>query len=174
MLVLKLITVAAGADAKTVAAQVNQNTELTGVTATAVNKMEIVKVHATGNVSFVIGTDTSTSNSATITTTNIASTSDITALRDAINDKSGTTGITAEVVNNDKSRIILTHATGDDIVISGIATTGPAMTVRSLGADGTDTNSMGSTDTTRGMVIGTRAASATSIATQLHKVEVVQ
>ena len=39
------------------------------------------------------------------------------------------------------------------------------MTVRSLGADETDTNSMGSTATTRSLVIGTRAASATSLAT---------
>ena len=83
------------------------------------------------------------------TSTNISATSDISALRDAINDKSGTTGITAEVVNNDKSRIILTHATGDDIVISGISSTGPALTVRSLGADETDTNSMGSTEQQR-------------------------
>ena len=161
----KALTVAAGADAKTVAAQVNGATESTGVTATAVNKMEIVKVHAAGNASFVIGRDTSTSNSATITTTNIASTSDIRALRDAINDKFSTTQISAAVVNGDNSRLILTHATGDDIVISGMSSTGPAMTVRSLGADGTDTNSMGSTDTTASMVIGTRAASATSIAT---------
>ena len=102
------------------------------------------------------------SNSATITTTNIASVSDLTALRDAINDKSGTTKITADVVNNDKSRIILTHATGEDIIISGISA--GIMTVRSLGADETDTQSMGSTDTTSMMVIGTRAASA-SIAT---------
>lgn len=164
----KVITVAGGADAKTVAASVNQNTELTGVSATAVTKAEIVAVHSTGNVQFVIGTDTSTSNSATITSTNISATSDISALRDAINDKSGTTGITAEVVNNDKSRIILTHATGDDIVISGISTSGPALTVRSLGADETDTNSMGSTDTTASMVVGTRAASATALATAVQ------
>ncbi len=156
----KVVTVAANASAKTAAASVNQNTELTGVSATAVTKAEIAKVHATGNVGFVIGNGT---NSATITTTNISSTSDISALRDAINDKSGTTSITAAVVNNDKSRIILTHATGEDIIISGISA--GIMTVRSLGADGTDTNSMGSTATTRSLVIGTRAASATSLAT---------
>ena len=155
----KVITVAANASAKTVAASVNQNTELTGVTATAVTKAEIAKVHATGNVGFTIGDG---SNSATITTTNIASVSDLTALRDAINDKSGTTKITADVVNNDKSRIILTHATGEDIIISGISA--GIMTVRSLGADETDTQSMGSTDTTSMMVIGTRAAAAASIA----------
>ena len=28
---------------------------------------------------------------------------------------------TVAVVNNDKSRIILTHATGEDIIISGIS-----------------------------------------------------
>ena len=156
----KVITVAANASAKTVAASVNQNAELTGVTATAVTKAEIAKVHATGNVGFTIGDG---SNSATITTTNIASVSDLTALRDAINDKSGTTKITADVVNNDKSRIILTHATGEDIIISGISA--GIMTVRSLGADETDTQSMGSTDTTSMMVIGTRAAATASIAT---------
>ena len=156
----KVVTVAANASAKTAAASVNQNTELTGVSATAVTKAEIAKVHATGNVGFVIGNGT---NSATITTTNVASTSDITALRDAINDKSGTTSITAAIVNNDKSRIILTHATGEDIIISGISA--GIMTVRSLGADETDTNSMGSTATTRSLVIGTRAASATTLAT---------
>lgn len=155
----KVITVAANASAKTVAASVNQNAELTGVTATAVTKAEIAKVHATGNVGFTIGDG---SNSATITTTNISSISDLTALRDAINDKSGTTKITADVVNNDKSRIILTHATGEDIIISGISA--GIMTVRSLGADETDTQSMGSTDTTAMMVIGTRAAAAASIA----------
>ena len=155
----KVITVAANASAKTVAASVNQNAELTGVNATAVTKAEIAKVHATGNVGFTIGDG---SNSATITTTNIASVSDLTALRDAINDKSGTTKITADVVNNDKSRIILTHATGEDIIISGISA--GIMTVRSLGADETDTQSMGSTDTTSMMVIGTRAAAAASIA----------
>ena len=36
------------------------------------------------------------------------------------------------------SRIILTHATGEDIIISGISA--GIMTVRSLGADETDTN----------------------------------
>ena len=159
----KVLTVAANASAKTVAATVNQNTELTGVSATAVTKAEIAKLHATGNVGFTIGNGT---DSATITTTNIASVSDLTDLRDAINDKSGTTKITADIVNNDKSRIILTHATGEDIIISGISA--GIMTVRSLGADETDTNSMGSTDTTAMMVIGTRAAAAASLSTAVQ------
>ena len=154
----KIVTVAANASAKTVASSVNQNTELTGVTATAKTMAQISKLHAAGNVGFVIGNGT---NSATITTTNIASVSDLTALRDAINDKSGTTSITAEVVNNDKSRINLTHATGEDIIISGISA--GIMTVRSMDADKATTNAMSSATTTRALVIGTRAASITGL-----------
>ena len=119
---------------------------------------QISKVHAAGNVGFVIGNGT---DSATITTTNIASVSDITALRDAINDKSGTTKITAEIVNNDKSRINLTHATGEDIIISGISA--GILTVRSMDADRATTNAMSSATTTRAMVIGTRALSLTAL-----------
>ena len=50
-------------------------------------------------------------------------------------------------------------------MISSIASTSPAMTVRSLGADESSTNSMSSTDTTRAMVIGTRNATTTGLAT---------
>ena len=47
------------------------------------------------------------------------------------------------------------------------------MTVRSLGADETDTNSMGSTDTTASMVVGTRAASAAAMATAVKLTQLV-
>jgi len=150
----KAVSVAANASAKTVAASVNENTELTGVSATAVSKMEISSVHATGNIAFTIGNGSS---SAAITTTNISDVSDLTALRDAINDKSGTTGITAEVVNNDTSKLILTHSTGEDIIISSM--TAGDMFIRSLDATGSSTNSMSATDSTGGLTVGTRTAS---------------
>jgi len=153
----KAISVAANASAKTVAASVNENTELTGVSATAVSKMEISSVHATGNIGFTIGNG---SNSAAITTTNISDVSDLTALRDAINDKSGTTGITAEVVNNDTSKLILTHSTGEDIIISSMSA--GDMFIRSLDATGASTNSMSATDTTGGITVGTRTASGST------------
>jgi len=153
----KAISVAANASAKTVAAQVNENTELTGVSATAVSKMEISSVNATGNVAFTIGNGSS---SAAITTTNISDVSDLTALRDAINDKSGTTGITAEVVNNDTSKLILTHSTGEDIIISSM--TAGDMFIRSLDATASSTNSMSATDTTGGLTVGTRTASGSA------------
>ena len=75
----------------TFASSVNGKTESTGVEATAVTKAEIVSLSGAGDVGFTIGNGT---NSATITTTTISAISDITALRDAINDKTGTTNIT--------------------------------------------------------------------------------
>ena len=115
------VTVAAGASAATFASSVNGKTESTGVEATVVTKAEIVGLSGAGNVGFVIGNGT---NSATINTTAISSISDLTALRDAINDKTGTTNITASLKNADASRIMLTHATGEDIVITGMLSTG--------------------------------------------------
>ena len=153
----KAVAVAAGASASTVASSVNSNTELTGVSATAVTKMEISSVHDTGNVAFTIGNGSS---SAAITTTNITDVSDITALRDAINDKSGTTGITAASVNNDTSKLILTHSTGEDIIISSMSS--GDMFVRALDATESSTNSMAATDSTQGLTIGDRTAANSS------------
>ena len=155
------VTVAAGASAATFASSVNGKTESTGVEATAVTKAEIVGLSGAGNVGFVIGNGT---NSATINTTAISSISDLTALRDAINDKTGTTNITASLKNADASRIMLTHATGEDIVITGMLSTGVSMTMRSLGADETTTQALSAGSTTQGIVIGARGASVAAIA----------
>ena len=159
------VTIAANSSAKTAAANINQKSELTGVTATAVTKAEISKVHATGNVGFTIGTGTTTTgtsqDAAVITTTNVSDISDLTVLRDAINDKSGITGITAALRNDDKSKIVLTHATGEDIIISSV--TANNMTVRSLDSTGAETNARSADDTESMLVIGDRSASTNNI-----------
>ncbi len=160
------VTVAAGASAATFASAVNGQTESTGVEASAVTKAEIVGLSGAGNIGFVIGNGT---NSATINTTAISSISDLTALRDAINDKTGTTNITANLKNADSSRILLTHATGEDIVISGMLSTGVSMTMRSLGADETTTQALSSGSTTQGIVMGARAASAAGVLATIAK-----
>ena len=159
------VTIAANSSAKTAAANINQKSELTGVTATAVTKAEISKVHATGNVGFTIGTGTTTTgtsqDAAVITTTNVSDISDLTVLRDAINDKSGVTGITAALRNDDKSKIVLTHATGEDIIISSV--TANNMTVRSLDSTGAETNAKSADDTESMLVIGSRSADTDNI-----------
>ena len=159
------VTIAANSSAKTAAANINQKSELTGVTATAVTKAEISKVHATGNVGFTIGTGTTTTgtsqDAAVITTTNVSDISDLTVLRDAINDKSGVTGITAALRNDDKSKIVLTHATGEDIIISSVSANN--MTVRSLDSTGAETNAKSADDTESMLVIGSRSADTDNI-----------
>ena len=159
------VTIAANSSAKTAASNINQKSELTGVTATAVTKAEISKVHATGNVGFTIGTGTTTTgtsqDAAVITTTNVSDISDLTVLRDAINDKSGVTGITAALRNDDKSKIVLTHATGEDIIISSV--TANNMTVRSLDSTGAETNAKSADDTESMLVIGSRSADTDNI-----------
>ena len=159
------VTIAANSSAKTAASNINQKSELTGVTATAVTKAEIAAVHATGNVGFTIGTGTTTTgtdqDAATITTTNVSDISDLTVLRDAINDKSGITGITASLRNDDKSKILLSHATGEDIIISSV--TANNMTVRSLDSTLASTNARSADDTESMLVIGSRSADADNV-----------
>jgi flagellin len=110
------ITIAAGDSAATAAASINAETATTGVTATAITKAKLSDLDDTGTVAFTLGNGTSSASvSATIT-----STSDLRLLKDSINAVAGTTGITAEMSTN--AAIILTHSTGEDIVISSFNT----------------------------------------------------
>jgi flagellin len=129
------IAVAANASAKDLAAAVNKVSASTGVDASAETNAEI-SLSAAGNVSFAVnGTD--------IGTVAVTDATDLTGLRDAINNKSGTTGVTAKM-GDDNSSIILTDKTGDDISISGFedqqTTPASAMTVTALERDGTSDN----------------------------------
>jgi flagellin len=64
-----------------------------------------------------------TNSSATTITFTIDVASDMRALRDAVNNVSGTTGITAKM-GATNADVILTHATGEDIVITAFDNTG--------------------------------------------------
>ncbi|SER07934.1 flagellin [Amphritea atlantica] len=131
------VDVAAGDSAKTVAAKVNAVQSDTGVTAKAVSQAKITSVSA-GNVAFTLTGDT-TGGAQAITANGVTST-DVSALSEAINAKTGTTGITAEL-SSDKTSITLISANGDDIIIEG-ATNGAdgtnVMTVQGLNADSTN------------------------------------
>ncbi len=131
----KDISVAANTSAKELAAAVNKVSATTGVDATAETNAEI-SLSAAGNVSFEInGTD--------IGTVAVTDNTDLRGLRDAINNKSGTTGVTAKM-GDDNSTIVLTDKTGDDINITGFedeqTTPAAAMTVTALELDGTADN----------------------------------
>ena len=98
--------------AKNIAAAINEQSGVTGVTATAVTTATLSNLSANGTVSFnLYGKNTSELRiSATVTT------SDLNSLVGAINDNTGQTGITAELTNSGTS-IVLTSSTGEDIKI---------------------------------------------------------
>ena len=128
------IAVANGSTAESIAALANAQTGSTGVQATAVTKGALTVTNA-GTVSFTLAGTGSQSISATLSSAN-----DLTALRDAINGSTGTTGVTATGTG---TTLELTQATGKDIKVTNMVNTGTINsatvgTVRALKADGTE------------------------------------
>ena len=126
------VAVGAGATAETVASTVNNNTGSTGVSATAVTKAALT-VAAAGTVTFNLSGSGTQAISATL-----AANTDLTALRDAINDSTGTTGVTATGTGD---TLTLTQADGKDIKLDTVAHDAVAAnavvgTIKALGSDG--------------------------------------
>ncbi len=145
------VAITAGNTAGTIASAVNAAEAQTGVTAVALTQADIT-VNATGTTSFNL----TGAGSAVAISANVTSTSDLSALSDAINTQTGTTGITA-TLSADKSTLRLTSEAGDDIQIDtatgGGGTGSTAITVAGLQFDGTATTAVnlteGTTDSTR-------------------------
>ncbi len=102
------VNIAANDSASQIAALVNAVADVTGVSATARNEVTLSGLTDDGVISFSLnGNDIS----ANVTT------SDLGNLVDAINDRSGSTGITA-TISLDKTSVTLKNDTGDDIKIA--------------------------------------------------------
>ena len=99
------VSVAANSTAADIAAAVNKVSDTTGVSATGRTTATISNLSMNGIVSMTLNGETV---SANVTTT------DLSALATAINDKSGATGISA-AISDDNTSITLTHSTGEDI-----------------------------------------------------------
>jgi flagellin len=128
--VVKTVAIEANATAEEIAALVNAVADSTGVQATARTTATISSLSANGVTSFNLnGTDIS----ANVTIT------DLTTLTEAINTKTGATGVTAKV-STDKKSIILEHSTGENISIknfnSSAATSNTIVSVDITGASG--------------------------------------
>ena len=134
--------VSAGSSAKTMAAAITEDFASTGVKATAVTYALINDLSAAGTVNFSLQTADGT---ASIVSNN-TSTSDLTNLRDAINAKSGVTGVTATYESGSQGGVVLKHATGHDIHIENISgvTTTATIDVHSLDSDGKTEKDAGS------------------------------
>ncbi len=133
--------------AQAVAAAVNANTATTNVSASA--NTSVAFTVTAGSLSFTLGNGTGTSQtnavniSATVTS---VSQSGLATLVDAINQQTGTTGITAQV--NSSNKLILTNSSGDNISLKSFAGTG------TLAAGGTSTVTLAAAGTTSATVQG--------------------
>jgi len=116
-------SIASGDTAKAVATMVNGITSKTGVTARAITQAEL-KLTSSGSVAFELRgqNNNTTTNPAGAVISYSASTtagaSDLAGLAAAINDKAGTTGVTAKL-NDAKTGLILENTDGYDIQVKG-------------------------------------------------------
>jgi flagellin len=142
----------AGLSAKASADAVNLQSSTTGVTADARTTVSIGTVSAAGTISFGL----SGSNGTAVTISAAVTTTDFSALQAAINNQSGSTGISAAL---DNGVLKLTSERGDDIVIEGFnhTTGGATIAIGNYGYDGTGaatesvTLTQGGNDSTRAM-----------------------
>lgn len=116
-----------GDTALDIAASINALSSTTGVTAAARTTATLSGLTSTGAVSFSLQ---GTNSSAITITATVGALNDLTEISKAINDQSGTTGITASITNN---IITLVQPQGEDIKISdfyggGSATSQAAIT----------------------------------------------
>lgn len=141
-------TIADGATAKATAEAINAKTVDTGVTASAVTKVELTDFD---NGAYTFSLSTGTNQTATISAS-VDTSGDLSDMVDAINDQSATTGVVA-TLNENKDGVILTDDDGDTIVMQGSSMAGGAITATVVGdgAASADTigtlSSAGATDT---------------------------
>ncbi len=130
----KTASVDAGADARDTAAAFNLVSSTTGVKATAITKARLT-ASAAATFTFTLRGKSSTASTVTGT---ITSASDLTALKDAINSVSGSTGIVA-TLTSDKAGINITNDEGYDIHLGDVdtGTTNANILFRAMERDGT-------------------------------------
>ena len=153
------ITYDAGSSAKTVAAKVNEQSSITGVTASATTKVRLSDLTGAGNITFNLTgknmDSTGTAQPVTITA-NVASASDLSNLADGINTFSSITGVTADLAS-DKKSIMLTNAEGYDIQIGNFSAASGSQTMTVKAMDSTATADSSSAAAPAGLGIGTSA-----------------
>ncbi len=110
----KTANVSAGADARDVAKAFNLVSGTTGVNASAITRARVSHISANDTYSMTLEGKSTTASTVTFT---ITDKTDISAMKDAINAVSGSTGITASMVEGDNSQIDLIQEEGYDIII---------------------------------------------------------
>ena len=107
------IDTAANETAKSTADAINAQSASTGITAEAMTKVRLYGATTTGDIALKV-------NDTVISNVNLTNASDLRGIRDAINAKSGTTGVSATMGAND-AEVILTHKTGEDVKLERVS-----------------------------------------------------
>ena len=154
------VSVAANATAKTVSDSVNSVSATTGVCATARTEATLASLAETGTVTFDLY---GSNGSAVAISANVVSTSDLTALSEAINAKASSTGITAEL-SSSKNSIKLVSAEGYDIKIGNFQAGGTATTDSVVTVEGVALNESGGTGGTDSITVGGKVSFNSSTA----------
>ena len=111
------MTVASNATAKATADQINSLQSTTGVTATARTEVRLAGMASAGSYSLTLeGDNVGAARTVSFTLTSATGTDRLSPAVSAINEQSAKTGINASL-SSDGTQIILTNATGNDIVI---------------------------------------------------------
>lgn len=108
---------AAGSSARNIAATVNNLTSQTGVSARSITQADL-KITATGAIVFQLTGQNTTAATISASMGTTSGATDLAGLAAAINDKAGTTGITAQI-NSTNNGLLLENTDGYDIKIVG-------------------------------------------------------
>lgn len=136
------LSTTAGQSAAEMAAAINEVGASTGVSASAETNLSLSGFSGADTVTFDV-------NGVNIGTVAISDTGDLRGIADAINNQSSRTGVTA-TMGADNGEIILTDATGADILIEDFTSgaTDKTITATALNADGSATTSTATVDDT--------------------------
>ncbi|MBI5781111.1 MAG: flagellin [Rhodocyclales bacterium] len=137
-------TITAGVTAKQIADAVNSQSEQTGVTATARTTVTMSSLASAGTVSFTLH---GANNASATVTAQITDKNDLSALANAINQTTGTTGVSASF-DKETGELTLVQAEGYDIGIEGFTNSaGGSISVK--GSEGNAVSLSGTTNSTR-------------------------
>jgi flagellin len=116
----KAVTIAAGASAKTVAADIMKVSDTTGVTATATTEIDLTAMAVSSSFKLDVYSDNATAVTVSFSTGTVANADGLASAVNAFNDVSSKTGITARV-NDAGTGVTLLNSSGQDIAIGNSA-----------------------------------------------------
>ncbi|MEK9804401.1 MAG: flagellin, partial [Curvibacter sp.] len=128
------VTIANSETAKSVATKINQQSSVTGVTATAQTDVQLAFT-ATGAYTLTVRSDNATAESITFNLTEATTPSGLASVISAFNEKSAKTGVVASL-NAAGNAVILTNSTGEDVMVRDTAVVNAGdVTVSKMKAD---------------------------------------